>query len=56
MKYLVKSPLSFDMKRFEPGETVEMKEADAKPLLDINVLEVPGGKPAPAPANEKKGK
>lgn len=38
-KYLVKSPLDHNGKRYEIGKTVDLTDDEAEPLLPIDVVE-----------------
>ncbi len=45
MRYNVKSPISHgnhqsDQRRYEPGEIIELSEADATPLLKVGAIEL----------------
>lgn len=41
MRYTVKRPLRRQSQKYGPGDTVDMGEAEAKPLLQLGTLEKP---------------
>lgn len=51
MEYIVKTPIRCNGKRYEKGESVELVEAQAKELLNLNLIlgisKAKGGNPPP---------
>jgi|GEM_PF-3732522 len=45
---VVRSPLSHNGETYQPGEPIELTEAEAAPLLGVNAIEAPAIKEAAA--------